>query len=111
MSKSPYTTESVPNLAEGTISSAVGELGQAAVDEPGQAQDNSIFIENKNRRADDSFIDDLIAANNMKSYILSAGHDLEEQVIGDLNRLYSIFRSDIEARQGEIEDAHSSETV
>ena len=65
--------------------------------------DEPIFVENEDRQADDKFIDDLIAANDMKSYILSAGHDLEEDVITNLNRLYSIFRSDIEARRARID--------
>lgn len=72
--------------------------------------DNSILVEDENGQADESFIDDLIAASDMKSYILSAGHDLEEEVIMDLNRLYSIFRSDIEARQATTESVKPPST-
>lgn len=86
------------------------ESGYAQAIDPHPPADKSNFVEDEKGQADSKFIDDLIAANDMKSYILAAGHDIESEVIIDLNLLYSIFRSDIETRRAEFEGAMPSST-
>src|SRR4051794_20021035 len=53
------------------------------------------WVEAEHKRADAKFIDDLIAANSFKSFLIGIGEDIPNEVLQGLSELVTYFNEDI----------------
>ncbi|MFZ1431646.1 MAG: hypothetical protein WAS21_33405 [Geminicoccaceae bacterium] len=90
---------------------ATSGKSQAGDQQGRRAHDRGKLTEGSNGPADIIFLDDLIAAHDMKGYLLANGVPLSDDTIDCINVLYSDFRDDIINRLAGIAEVYRARGI
>ena len=89
-----------PDVAESITS--VEPAASAPRPNSREAEQIARFVTGESGPADDLFVDDLVAANRFKNFLIGRGVDVPADVINGLSELISAFNTDIERHHGKI---------
>lgn len=94
-----------PDQAQSAARDVHENIASAPPPDSRESEQMARLVTDQNDPADDLFVDDLVAANRFKNFLIGRGVDVPADVINGLSELVTAFNPDIERHYGKAAES------